>query len=160
MLWGGVKGVTYAWCCGECHTETRCRHEDICVGAIFKCPGCGRTFGAPGRCKILPEPGYGKAYKWVEMVVVPEDFDPGEGWRLTNHPDGTQQVFQFEWKWPPHIFIERVVSPKSRRKRWCVVNREPAEKWARALYAPKLAGPFPDLDSAKSAYILIMAAGG
>ena len=119
---------------------------------IFTCPGCKKTFG-----RVWAAEGRGK---WEEMVVAPEDFDPGEGWRLVTHPDGCQQVHQApSAEWPPTTFIERVVSPKSRRKRWCVVSRKPPERWTRALYAPKLAGPFPDLDGAKAAYLIIMAAG-
>lgn len=96
---------------------------------------------------------------YMEIKVVPEDFDPGDGWRLVTHPDGTQQVHQLGGKWPPRIFIERVVAKNSRRKRWCVVDRNPPKDWAKKKYAPKLAGPFPDLDSAKAAYLMAISAG-
>jgi hypothetical protein len=117
---------------------------------IFRCPGCGKTFG---RLSAAEE-----RYKWVEMKIVPEDFDPGEGWLLATHADGTQQVYSLDHKWPPVMFIERVVREKSRRKRWCVVCREPIERWSRAMYGPKIAGPFPNLESAQAAYLIIVSA--
>ena len=78
-------------------------------------------------------------------------------WCVERHDDGTEQVYQYD-PWPPVIFIERLTSPKSRRKRWCVVSRKPPEKWRNAKYPPKLAGPFRELDAAKAAYLMIISA--
>lgn len=139
-------GITHVWACA-CRTETPCQSSDHAIGAIFTCPGCKKTFGRR------------ESGKWIEMKIVPETFDPGEGWRLVTHPDGTQQVHSFAIKWPPQIFIERVVCENSRRKRWCVVDRRPPGDWDKKKYAPKLAGPFPSLDAAKAAYLMILAAG-
>ena len=60
---------------------------------------------------------------------------------------------------PPRVFIERVTGPKSRRKRWVIVDRRPPEKWMRALYAPKIAGPYPTLEAAQAVYLLLRASG-
>jgi len=38
------------------------------------------------------------------------------------------------------------------------VEREPPHEWSIAKYAPRLAGPFPNLDAAKAAYSMIIAA--
>lgn len=151
-------GFRHIWAC-RCGANTPCTYAQVCVGATFRCPECGHTFGAPGGSKLKGRAITGaKAYKWVEMKVIPEDFDPGDGWRLVTHPDGCQQVSKWDVTWPHTVFIERVVSATSKRKRWCVVDRKPPDKWAKKLYAPKLAGPFPDLDAAKAAYLMIMAA--
>lgn len=76
-----------------------------------------------------------------------------DGWREVHFRDGTQQ-----WYINPvsqhFLFIERVVSPKSRRKRWVVVSRDGAR--ADQLYPPKACGPFPNLESAKAAYLVII----
>lgn len=36
--------IVYVWAC-ECRTETPCRPDDHKLGAVFKCPGCTKTFG-------------------------------------------------------------------------------------------------------------------
>jgi len=79
-------------------------------------------------------------------------------WRHVTHHDGVEQVHTTT-PHPPYIFIERVVRPKSRRKKWVIVDRRPPERWRNSIYAPKISGPFPDLDSAKAAYLLIRATG-
>lgn len=97
-------------------------------------------------------------YATAGLMPVEWDFDPGKGWRLVNYPDGVQQVHHSPWVGILTVFIERVVRPKSRRKRWCIVSRDPPQKWRRAVYAPKIAGPFPDLEAAKAAYLMIVTA--
>jgi hypothetical protein len=77
-------------------------------------------------------------------------------WYFATHGDGTEQVFPA--KYVPHLYIERVVRPKSRRKQWCLVSRDPLSKWGDAMYPPKLAGPFGDLDAAKVALVMTAAA--
>ena len=78
-------------------------------------------------------------------------------WINTIHADGTEQWCVNE-PWPATLFVERIVGPKSRRKHWVVVSRCPPERWARAKYAPKLAGPFKTLEGAKAAYLMCLSA--
>lgn len=72
-------------------------------------------------------------------------------WTLTVYDDGTQQWHRGP---PPYssLVIERVIALKSRRKKWCVVDRrsDPTSK-----YPKKLAGPFDTLEGAKVALIMI-----
>jgi len=80
----------------------------------------------------------------------------GDGWR--HWSDGqVEQVYRIPPDADISIFIERVVTPSSRRKRWVLTDRRSADG-ATQLYAPKIAGPFPDLDSAKAAYLMVIAA--
>lgn len=76
--------------------------------------------------------------------------------------DGTQQCFPeataFADRWPPDIFIERVLGEGSRRKQWHIVDRR-GKKGECSIYPPTLAGPFPTLDGAKVALLLMKAAG-
>lgn len=77
-----------------------------------------------------------------------------DDWREVHFRDGTQQ-----WYIQPltdhYISIERVVRPDSRRKRWAIVNRDAGVR-TEALYPPKICGPFPNLESAKAAYLVII----
>jgi len=82
----------------------------------------------------------------------------GDGWR--HWSDGqVEQVYRIPPDANISIFIERVVTPSSRRKRWVVVDRRGVTRKAtNSNYPPKIAGPFPDLDSAKAAYLMVIAA--
>lgn len=75
-------------------------------------------------------------------------------WHEVFFHDGTEQ-----WYIHPltdhYISIERVVRPNSRRKRWAIVNRDAGVR-SEALYPPKICGPFPNLESAKAAYLVII----
>lgn len=75
-------------------------------------------------------------------------------WREVHFRDGTQQ-----WYINPvsehFTFIERVEGPKSRRKRWAIVSRRGTSA-RREMYPPKICGPFPNLESAKAAYLVII----
>lgn len=75
-------------------------------------------------------------------------------WTEVFFHDGTEQ-----WYIHPltdhYICIERVVRPNSRRKRWAIVNRDAGVR-GEALYPPKICGPFPNLESAKAAYLVII----
>lgn len=82
-----------------------------------------------------------------------------DGWRYSDWADGTQQWAYVEGDAPPRVFIERVVGDKSRRKRWAIVDRRPPGQHVDTMYPPKLAGPFPTLESAKAAYRVLRAAG-
>jgi len=75
-------------------------------------------------------------------------------WRSMSHSDGTEQVWDTNKgiAQPAHI-IERVVRDNSRRKNWAIVYRRGDE-----MYPKKVAGPFKDLDAAKVAYLMLMAA--
>lgn len=77
-------------------------------------------------------------------------------WRHQYHDDGVQQVF-LPTPHPAILFIERVARPKTRRKNWVIVNRSPPGRWRNAVYGPKISGPFPTLEAAKAAYLLIRA---
>jgi hypothetical protein len=90
--------------------------------------------------------------------MKPEAFDPGDGWSSTSHPDGTLQVYIRDAQWKEALYIERVEGKNSRRKKWCIVSRNPPEKWGRAKYAPKIAGPFATLEGAQAAYLMLRAA--
>jgi hypothetical protein len=75
-------------------------------------------------------------------------------WHYREFKDGTQQWMPLpeNWQgWPPSILIERVVADDSRRKHWCIVNRE---RSTRGKYPPKVAGPFKTLEAAKVALIV------
>ena len=75
-------------------------------------------------------------------------------WRIYSHEDGTEQVWDANrgMTAPAHA-IERVVRDNSRRKNWAIVYRRGDE-----MYPKKVAGPFKDLDAAKVAYLMLMAA--
>ena len=62
------------------------------------------------------------------------------GWAFSMYHDGTQQWHLRRGK---ETFIERVLSPNSRRKRWCIVERTDG-----CLYPPKIAGPFQNFTAA------------
>ena len=76
-------------------------------------------------------------------------------WQYNTHPDGTEQYW-IGRKIPVVYLIERVNRHNSRRKRWTIVKRE--DHHGEILYPPKVAGPFPDLDTAKVAYLMLKAA--
>lgn len=83
------------------------------------------------------------------------DPPPGvpEGWEFAEWSDGNQQVWNDDIK--EGLYIERIVGEKSRRKRWCIVDRRAAKSYA--LYPPKVAGPFPTLEGAIVAYKILNA---
>ena len=87
------------------------------------------------------------------MTSMHEDAD---GWRYQSHRDGVEQVY-LPTPHPAQLFIERVNRPKTRRKNWVIVNRSPPGRWRNAIYGPKISGPFPTLEAAKAAYLLIRA---
>lgn len=80
-------------------------------------------------------------------------------WIERKFDDGTEQVMmerQHGQGWPPLIYIERVVRPNSRRKRWCIVNRYNSNA---NLYPPKIGGPYPSLDVAKVMLLIMVTSG-
>ena len=74
-------------------------------------------------------------------------------WRYKSYGDGTEQVWQGGLVAPLYL-IERVIREKSRRRNWCIVLRTNGN----TMYPKKVAGPFPDLDAAKAAYLMLRAA--
>jgi len=74
-------------------------------------------------------------------------------WKYHKHSDGTEQWW-IGGKGIPLYCIERVLRPDSRRKNWAIVSRTHSD----AMYPPKIAGPFKDLDAAKVAYLMFRAA--
>ncbi len=80
-------------------------------------------------------------------------------WLYRVFKDGTQQwlplpdMDALQHNWPPAIFVERVLRPNSKRKRWCIVDRTSS----RAFYPPKIAGPFKSADAAKAALLIYLA---
>lgn len=36
--------MTHIWAC-TCHTETEVEPKTFKAGSVFRCPGCGKTFG-------------------------------------------------------------------------------------------------------------------
>lgn len=96
--------------------------------------------------------------------LEPEAFGP-DGWAFRQWPDGTDQWMHISNYRDPEeknqdYIVERVVRPNSRRKRWVVVNRkspdENIELHEYDLYPPKVAGPFPNVESAKLACLLLI----
>ena len=79
-------------------------------------------------------------------------------WQYLVWEDGNEQVYADDAPNAP-IFIERVVGPKSRRKRWVIVDRRGLKDGDSTAYPPKLAGPFKNLDVAKVAYLMLVSAG-
>lgn len=77
-------------------------------------------------------------------------------WCKRDWPDQLQQVYLLTAVDDRvHDFIiERVVGEKSRRKRWVIVDRSFTHG---DLYPRKVAGPFPNLDAAKVAYLILRA---
>lgn len=90
--------------------------------------------------------------------MLPTNTIKGDGWR--HWSDGqVEQLYRIPPAADANIYIERVVTPSSRRKRWVVVDRRGVTRKAmHSNYPPKIAGPFPDLDSAKAAYLMVIAA--
>ena len=76
-----------------------------------------------------------------------------DGWTQVIFSDGNEQYYQGPVA-QHQLFIERVAGPKSRRKRWAIVDRTYPHN--SVLYPPKICGPFPNLESAKAAYLVII----
>jgi hypothetical protein len=103
----------------------------------------------------------GKPVVKAEVVVVAMKVKKWEKeWMFRMFDDGNQQwvpqkVFDVgdaeDW-----IVVERVVStrkyPRKKTRKWCVVDRGATGE---AAFAPKVAGPFPNLRAACSALKLI-----
>lgn len=85
----------------------------------------------------------------VEVRIEDDD------WVYNRYDDGTHQWFTTPLQ-EPRLFIERVEREGSRRKRWAIVDRTSGMR--DALYPPKISGPFPNLESAKAAYLVITSA--
>ncbi len=79
-------------------------------------------------------------------------------WTAMRFDDGTEQVrYTGEECNYRRLIIERVVLPKSRRKRWTILSRSiPGNKLDGRMYPPKVAGPFKDLPSAKAALLVLL----
>lgn len=77
-----------------------------------------------------------------------------DGWRHLIYDDGNELVQHYYHDKATEFCIERVVKPGSRRRNWVVTDRNDRKHFYN-LYPPKVAGPFPDLDSAKAALRLI-----
>jgi len=77
-------------------------------------------------------------------------------WSVFYYPDGLEQIRLRERENKGKLYIERVNRPKSRRIRWCVVDRTINDR----LYPPRIAGPFKELDAAKATYLLLLSTMG
>jgi hypothetical protein len=88
------------------------------------------------------------------MAAVEKAYDLDEVWQFKRWNDGNEQVSTLEGR-ASSMFIERVDQPKSRRKWWRVVDRRGAGE---ELYPPALSAPFKNLEAAKAAYLVIVAA--
>lgn len=86
--------------------------------------------------------------------VVATHFED-DNWVYNMYVDGTHQWFTTPLQ-EPRLFVERVERKGSRRKRWGIVDRTSCR--GDALYPPKISGPFPNLESAKAAYLVITSA--
>jgi hypothetical protein len=95
------------------------------------------------------------------LTQLPVRWGRDGDWEFRSVIDGTEQVrFAGSFDdYPPTALIERVVGPHSRRKQWCIVRRHKNLRSARAMYPKKLAGPFPTLDGAKAALLVMRASG-
>lgn len=82
-------------------------------------------------------------------------------WEYKSWPDGTQQwCLERPDGEPPFCYIERVVSDKSRRKQWRIVDRRGDNEVSRdGLYPPTLSPPFKSLDAARATFMVLLAAG-
>lgn len=80
-------------------------------------------------------------------------------WTFRSFDDGTEQ-WRLDNMGPfSAVNVERVVGPKSRRKRWRIVDRRPRNVRKEALYPPTIGPPFKDSDQAKTVYLVMLAAG-
>ena len=73
-------------------------------------------------------------------------------WTLHAFIDGVDQWFLGGKGKPPYIFIERVRLGPDTYTDWGIVARE---SWSTDIGPPLIAGPFPDLDAAKVAYLVL-----
>jgi hypothetical protein len=99
----------------------------------------------------------------VERIMLDDgvgsQIEHDDKWLYRVFKDGTQQwlplpdMNENSIGWPPAIFVERVLRPNSKRKRWCIVDRTSS----RAFYPPKIAGPFKSADAAKAALLIYLA---
>lgn len=96
------------------------------------------------------------AHKSSSDDALREEHKGNNTWRFYTFSDGTQQISNAD-PYPPNVFIERVLRTNSRRKRWAIVSRINAKR--NALYPPKVAGPFENLDAAKAVYIILKETG-
>jgi hypothetical protein len=75
-------------------------------------------------------------------------------WTYRKWSDGTEQwAFNDERE----VYVERVMRPDSRRKRWALVSRhdpDSEDRYNNCLYPPKISGPFPTLEAARVAYLV------
>ena len=92
----------------------------------------------------------------MSNVNVRREYD--DGWVYNTYDDGTHQWFRTPLQ-EPRLFVERVEREVTRRKRWAIVDRTNRTSCrGDALYPPKISGPFPNLESAKAAYLVITSA--
>jgi hypothetical protein len=101
------------------------------------------------------------------LIAGPEElrrdsFD-ATGWVYREWDDGVQQwvnLKNYLEECPKQDYlVERVAGEKSKRKQWYVVNRhddDEGDKWCFGRYPPKVAGPFPNPESAKLALLLLL----
>ena len=92
------------------------------------------------------------------MVKIVTNYTVND-WVFRSFDDGTQQ-----WRFAKlgafnSVFVERVVGPKSRRKRWRVVDRRPRNLRKETLYPPTIGPPFKESDQAKTAFLVMLSAG-
>lgn len=88
-------------------------------------------------------------------------------WFFVGWSDGTEQWSVYRLEVKAVLYVERVVSKTSRRKRWCVVDRRgdwmamlpKTRQFNTQLYPPKVAGPFADLEGAKAALLILLSTG-
>lgn len=73
-------------------------------------------------------------------------------WVTCDHDDGLVQWRKVE-PWPARYFVEA-----RNKEPWFVVDRHPPEVWRNSLYPPVISGPYEDLDAAKAAYVMTLAA--
>lgn len=69
---------------------------------------------------------------------------------------GTQQIYvNVQRQNKTNLSMERVLSPSSRRIRWCIVQRGGSGNYS-TMYPPKIAGPFKSYKHAIMAYMLLV----
>jgi hypothetical protein len=89
-------------------------------------------------------------------------------WVYQRWSDGTCQWCLGEKGKRGCLYVERVIARKSRRPKWCVVNRctdKPTafpgiNEYNTKLYPPIVAGPFEDLAGAKAALMILLTING
>ena len=82
-----------------------------------------------------------------------------DDWTFRSFNDGTEQ-WRFHQLGPfAAVNLERVVGPKSRRKRWRIADRRPRNDDYDLKYPPAIGKPFKDIETAKVAYLVMLAAG-